>query len=946
MSDNYNGSTRGKFYSHSADTSEAVFQFPYIEGEIFSVCYRNVSCWLREKTVSEKGDIPEETIFVLAKREGGYKLYFALCDGVARCSLFGESGKVFVRAETGDGGTPLGTFRCVYVISGEDPYECVRTAYEELRRELGTFTLKKDKKTPYFADLFGYCTYNAYYDDIGHDVIVGAAEKFKDNGVTLGFLIVDAGWQTTDDMKMTSFSADVDKFPYGLKETANECKRKYGLKEFIVWHTYCGFWKGVDADSFEKYGVKREKFNIPQRFLKTAAADGDNFNATVGENFYPMNIAYEDTGLVSQDMAGEFYSDFYKSLKEQGADGVKVDAMTWIEAFAEGKGGRVKMMKTLLFAMQNAADENFGGEVINCSSCSNDFFLNIGNGSVTRTSGDYMPDKNTENEIHIKTNAFVSFWTDPVIVPDWDMFETGSKWGGYHAAARAVSGGPVYCTDDPQNADYSLIRKLSTADGRVKRCVAAAKPTEACLFGTPEGEPFRIFNRTENAYVLAAFSRGGNAAKDIPAREINGLPEGRYAAYSSLRGFLGVVTEKDTLPCKLCESEAEIFTLAPVKDGFAVVGMTDKLNPSAFTEEVTRDKNGVTVKCAESGKVGIYCDKGGFCEKYGKVVKVSVRGGNDDAPKGGAKLKKSVKNFFGPNNMMMYLMLLPTLAYIFIFGYLPLAGLVMAFKNFIPSLGIWDSPWADMGGFHHFHFFVTMPDFWNILKNTLVLSVYSIVVNTILPIILALFMNEIRNVHYKKTVQTISYAPYFVSVMVVCGMLFSFSGEEGIINRVMRFLSGDPELNIKAMESAALFPHLYVISGLWQGLGWWAIIYMGTLANVDANLHEAAIIDGAGRMKRIWHINVPTILPMATIMFIMSIGNMLSVGFEKVYLMQTAGNLSASQIISTYVYNISFRIDNQFSYATAIGLFNSVINIFLLWLANFISKRVSETSLW
>lgn len=311
----------------------------------------------------------------------------------------------------------------------------------------------------------------------------------------------------------------------------------------------------------------------------------------------------------------------------------------------------------------------------------------------------------------------------------------------------------------------------------------------------------------------------------------------------------------------------------------------------------------------------------------------------------GQRVKKWLKAFFRRDNLALYLLMLPTLVYIFIFHYIPLSGLAMAFQDFKPNKGIWGSDWADMNGFYHFYYFVTLPDFWNILKNTLVLSVYSIVVNTILPIILALFINEIRNKTFKKTVQTISYAPYFVSVMVVCGMLFSFANyDTGIINRVIEFFGGE---KIRAMEDASLFPHLYVISGLWQGLGWWAIIYVGTLANVDQSLHEAAIIDGAGRLKRMWHINVPTIMPMAIIMFIMSIGNMLSVGFEKVYLMQTAGNLSASRIISTYVYEVTFQMQiPDYSYGTAIGLFNSVINIFLLCVANTISRKVGETSLW
>lgn len=299
----------------------------------------------------------------------------------------------------------------------------------------------------------------------------------------------------------------------------------------------------------------------------------------------------------------------------------------------------------------------------------------------------------------------------------------------------------------------------------------------------------------------------------------------------------------------------------------------------------------------------------------------------------------------GKKNLSLYFLILPTAVYVLLFHYLPIFGLVIAFKDYNSYQGIFGSPWAGMMGFEHFINFVRLPNFWLIMRNTLVLSVYSIVLNTVLPIILALFVNEIRVKAFKKTVQTISYAPYFISTVVVVGMLFSFCDvESGILNTIGSSLGMDPQ---NLMESAFWFPTVYVVSGLWQGLGWWAIIYIGTLSNVDQNLHEAAVLDGAGRLKRIWYVNVPVILPMAIIMFILSIGNMLNVGFEKVFLMQTSANLTTSEIISTYVYRISLMAKiPQYSYATAIGLFNSVINIILLVIANLISRKVSETSLW
>lgn len=308
--------------------------------------------------------------------------------------------------------------------------------------------------------------------------------------------------------------------------------------------------------------------------------------------------------------------------------------------------------------------------------------------------------------------------------------------------------------------------------------------------------------------------------------------------------------------------------------------------------------------------------------------------------------KPKAKSFYSKLGITLFLMTLPTIVYIFIFHYMPLEGLLISFKDYNSFQGIFGSPWTSMGGFKHFYTFVTSPNFLSILRNTLVLSLLSIAFNSILPIIYALFLNEVRNKGYKKLIQLIMYAPYFISVVVLVGMLFVFFDvDSGIFTKILVAFGFDQQ---NMMENPDAFAAIYVISGIWQGLGWWSIVYIGTLSNVDPNLHDAARIDGAGRFRRIFYINLPAIIPLAIIMFIMSIGNVLNVGFEKVYLMQLSTNLSKSEIISTYVYRISFPDYGlpQYSYATAIGLFNSAINIVILCIANFISKKVSHNSLW
>ncbi|MCH4202019.1 MAG: ABC transporter permease subunit [Bacilli bacterium] len=305
------------------------------------------------------------------------------------------------------------------------------------------------------------------------------------------------------------------------------------------------------------------------------------------------------------------------------------------------------------------------------------------------------------------------------------------------------------------------------------------------------------------------------------------------------------------------------------------------------------------------------------------------------------------RKWYSKMGLGLFLMTIPTVLYIFIFHYLPIGGLVIAFKDYSSFKGIFDSPWTSMGGFKHFYTFITSPNFWTIIKNTLTLSLASIFFNSLCPIVFALLLNEVRVKKYKRVVQTLMYAPYFISVSVLVGMLFAFfNSDSGIFTRVFAFF-GFNAANL--MENPDYFCMIYVVSGLWQGLGWWSIVYIGTLSNVDPNIHDAAIIDGAGRIRRIIYVNLPAIIPLATIMFIMSIGNILSVGFEKVYLMQLSTNLSSSEIIATYVYRVSFPEFGgipQFSYATAIGLFNSFVNILILILANFVSKKVSDNSLW
>ncbi|MEI4828961.1 ABC transporter permease subunit [Bacillus sp. FJAT-53711] len=297
-------------------------------------------------------------------------------------------------------------------------------------------------------------------------------------------------------------------------------------------------------------------------------------------------------------------------------------------------------------------------------------------------------------------------------------------------------------------------------------------------------------------------------------------------------------------------------------------------------------------------------------------------------------LKKSFRK-----NWELYLLVSPVIAYFIVFHYIPMYGVQIAFKDFIPTLGIWDSPWV---GMKHFERFFNSYYFWRLIKNTLGIGIYTLAVAFPIPIIIALMLNEVRNSKFKKFVQTIIYAPHFLSTVVVVGMLILFLKPDGLINQVSILVGGKP---IAFMSEPSWFKTLYVFSDVWQTMGWSSIIYLAALTSVDYSLHESAMIDGASRLQRIWHINIPTIMPTIIILFILNAGSVMSVGFEKVFLMQNTLNMSTSDVISTFVYRSGIE-QAEYSFSAAVGLFNSIINFIMLVMVNFFAKKINQTSLW
>lgn len=291
------------------------------------------------------------------------------------------------------------------------------------------------------------------------------------------------------------------------------------------------------------------------------------------------------------------------------------------------------------------------------------------------------------------------------------------------------------------------------------------------------------------------------------------------------------------------------------------------------------------------------------------------------------------------NHWQLYMLLLLPILYILIFKYAPMYGVLMGFKQFNPSKGIWNSPWV---GLKWFRMFWESPQFTRLLGNTITISLYSLIGGLIPPIILAIAVNEMRHSGVKKSVQLITYMPHFLSIVVITSILQQILSNNGMVNNVLAAVGFE---KVQFLGKPNLFPHIYVWSGIWQNVGYNAIIYIAALSGISPELKEAAEIDGANIWQRIWHIDIPGILPTAVILLIIGSASILSVGYEKIFLMQNDLNMRASDVISTYVYRVGLK-NMEYSLATAIGLFQSSVSALILCLVNMVSKKLTDSSLW
>ena len=550
----------------------------------FTACHRYEPFWMKPAAGTKTQEIPIETQSLLFERsDQSCVLIIPLVGKAFRSSIQGsKDNQLELVAETNDPWTHGTEDLACFIAIGDDPYELIEKSARSVCAKLGTGRLRTEKPVPAFVDLFGWCTWDAFYGDVSHDKVREGLESFAKGGIKPQALILDDGWQSVErkasgERRLTAFKAN-EKFPGDLGPTVKMSKEEFGIKEFMVWHAFHGYWGGVDPQALPGYDVK----DVLRHY-----SSGINHHVPQLTEWFGNSI-----GMVSKEAIYRFFQDYHRHLREQGVDGVKVDNQAAVEGVAHGNGGRVALMKAYREALEGSVNVHFNGALINCMSCANEMIYGTMASTVVRTSTDFWPKRPESHGLHLYTNAQVSAWFGEFVQPDWDMFQSGHEMGPYHAAGRAVGGCPVYVSDKPNVHNFDLIKKLICSDGTVLRAIHNGRPTRDCLFRDPMRENVLLkifnFNTLPGTAVLGAFNAQYHEKKNarvkvrgtVSPRDIPGLKMGEYAVYAHQSKTLRRMKFVENWRIELPELAFEIFTFCSLINGVGVIGLADKFNSS------------------------------------------------------------------------------------------------------------------------------------------------------------------------------------------------------------------------------------------------------------------------------------------------------------------------------------------------------------------------------
>ncbi len=607
------------------DTVQSELSFSGVE--TYMSLYRDqTSCWQYCKVGKGIKDVPDETQFMLVrKKDKRFAVLMPLASGTVRASLFSEGGLLYILLESGNPRVQMiKDSPVLYYEEGEDPYVLVQSAVQTLQKCLKTFQQKEKKKRVSVLNRLGWCTWNAFYDEISESKILTVAEEFYKHGQKLGFLLIDDGWQSSKPeasyrnnfnyvedkylSRLTSFEADAEKFPQGIAHTVQCLKNEFGVGAVLVWHLFAGYWCGVDGSCFADYPTETVDLIAEDRFEN---APTDTFKVPFFAGFYPMHYAKNRMELVKE--RRRFYCDYYRYLKQSGVDGTKIDGITWNEIF-NNRRGRAREMHEYIKDM-NAAAEIFEGQTIYCSACSNDFYYNSEQADLVRTSTDFFPDQPETHGKHIFANACVNFFFGELFDVDWDMFQTSHDVAYFHAAARAISGGLIYIADPPAKTNFEMVRRVAHSDGTVPLAKTYAKLTKDSFFVSPENhQVLKIFNENEYSYVVGAFNccyekQPLTIAFDLSPSDIYGIQGKSFAVYRYRDQSIEIMRLTESRPFRVEQLDCEVFTIAPITEGFATIGLSRCFNGGASVKNVLRKAGEVSLDVCDDGEYIFYSER-------------------------------------------------------------------------------------------------------------------------------------------------------------------------------------------------------------------------------------------------------------------------------------------------------------------------------------------------
>jgi raffinose synthase len=561
----------------------------------FVACHRYEPFWMKPHPGSDLSLVPGETQCLWVELDSGeVALVVPLLEAPLRAALEGKEDGLWAVLDSGDPYSRASGSLVAYVAVGDDPFELAERSAEAIRWRLQQGRLRREKPLPRFVDHFGWCTWDAFYQEVSHEKVEAGLASFREGGIEPRFLILDDGWQSvqtapTGERRLYSFEAN-EKFSRDLGRTVRLAKKTFSIETFLVWHAVHGYWGGVDGEALPDYGVETcQRSYSPEILAQRPSLNFDWWGPLLGR---PALEALE-----------RFYADYHAELAKHGVDGVKVDNQASVECAATGVGGRVVSMLAHRRALEASARKHFDGALINCMSSSNEMLFQALDSTLTRTSTDFWPNRPSSHGLHVYTNALVGLFFGEFVHPDWDMFQSGHPAGAFHAAARAVSGSPVYVSDPPGRHDFELLSELVLSDGSVLRASGGGGPPRArrlgetrtrdSLFGDPLCDPvlFKVWNQNATTSVVGVFNLrsvdGNNVVSgSVGPSDVPGLDGDDFALFLFRENRLARLDRTATVSLSLDTLGSEIATIVRLERGVGALGLSDKLNGGgAVTEQ-------------------------------------------------------------------------------------------------------------------------------------------------------------------------------------------------------------------------------------------------------------------------------------------------------------------------------------------------------------------------